>query len=51
MLPLYPANLKPGTTELSGNSLLEVHPEIKQAKAMGLKIYRYQVFLCQQFKG
>lgn len=51
MLPFDPANLKPGYTVIAGNSFTDEHPEIKQAKAMGLKVYRYHEFLGQLIKG
>ena len=45
MLPFAAENLKPGYTVIAGNSFTEEHPEIKAAKALGLKIYRYHEYL------
>ncbi|WP_461212945.1 UDP-N-acetylmuramate--L-alanine ligase [Lacticaseibacillus sp. GG6-2] len=45
MLPFDPANIKPGYTIICGNSFTDEHPEVKQAKALGLTFYRYHEFL------
>jgi UDP-N-acetylmuramate--alanine ligase len=44
-LPFDAANIKPGYTIICGNSFTDEHPEVKAAKALGLKFYRYHEYL------
>ncbi len=45
ILPFDPANIHEGLTVIAGNSFTDDHPEIKKAREMGLKVYRYHEFL------
>ncbi|WP_179395165.1 UDP-N-acetylmuramate--L-alanine ligase [Lacticaseibacillus absianus] len=45
MLPFDAANVKPGYTIICGNSFTDEHPEVKQAKVLGLPFYRYHEYL------
>ena len=44
-MPFDAANIKPGYTIICGNSFTDEHPEVKAAKALGLKFYRYHEYL------
>lgn len=44
-LPFDAANIRPGYTIICGNSFTDEHPEVKAAKALGLKFYRYHEYL------
>lgn len=41
ILPFDPANLKTGMTVIKGNAFSDDHPEVRQAKKMGLPILTY----------
>ncbi|MGY1576754.1 UDP-N-acetylmuramate--L-alanine ligase [Pediococcus pentosaceus] len=47
ILPFDPANLREGLTVIAGNAFTDEHPEIKKARAMGLKVIRYHELLGQ----
>lgn len=49
--PFDPKNLHEGQTVIAGNAFPATHPEILQAKSLGLKTYRYHEFLAQLIEG
>ncbi|GAB6091999.1 UDP-N-acetylmuramate--L-alanine ligase [Furfurilactobacillus curtus] len=46
-----PANLHEGLTVIAGNAFPDTHPEILQAKKLGLPVIRYHEFLGQLMRG
>ncbi|ENH95791.1 UDP-N-acetylmuramate--L-alanine ligase [Gracilibacillus halophilus YIM-C55.5] len=45
ILPFSEKNIHPKQTIIAGNAFREDHPEIKQAKSLGIPFYRYHEFL------
>lgn len=52
-IPIFPfseSNIKEGYTIIAGNAFSDEHPEIKEAKRLGLSYYRYHEFLGEWLK-